>query len=102
VRASLSAVRDLVGGTGAASVLWADFITAQVDGAYADATADVQLARGVHLLAYYAFRWQQARGEAPAAAPLPDITRHVAGLRLVGVLGVEADPPRAAKEAKDE
>jgi hypothetical protein len=121
-RAALAATRDLVGGTGAASVLWADYLTGTLayrvqrrvdvrsavgvfangfapdaarlyDGVTADASVDVTLVRGLHLGAYYSFRWQEALAPADVA-PLPSVTRHIVGLRLAAVYGEAAWPPR--------
>ncbi len=122
-RITLGFTRDLVGGTGAASVLWANYFTARAswhptrivelsagasvfanglapssarlyDGVGADALVNVELAPGVHLGGFYAFRWQEALAPGVAAEPLPGITRHVAGLRLTAAWGEEARPPR--------
>ena len=120
-RASLALSRDVVGGTGAATVLWAEYAYAQggwrnervdlhggvgffangfapnarrlYDGVYVDAAVDVTLVGWLRLGAWYSFRWQEAV-EAAAGLPLPDVTRHIVGLRISGVFGFEANPPR--------
>jgi len=118
-RAALSYTHDLIGGTGAATVLWGDFAYAQVgyhlndrldihggfgvfanglapsgatlyDGFNVDAIADVRLFANLRAAAYYSFRWQ----EAAAAAPLEPVTRNIVGVRLFAVFGAEARPPR--------
>lgn len=126
-RIVLGFTRDLFGGTGAASVLWANYLTARAswrphrlvelsagasvfangaapsgprlyDGVGADALVNVELAPGVHLGGFYSFRWQEALAPGGAAEPLPGITRHVAGLRFVAAWGEEARPPRVHHE----
>ena len=121
-RAALTGMRDLVGGTGAGAVLWADYLTASAsykvqqrielrgavgvfangfapsepriyDGVTTDAAVDVTLVRGLHLAGYYSFRWQEAPMHDPNA-PLPEVMRHVVGLRFMALYGDEAMPPR--------
>ncbi len=115
----LSAVRDLISGTGAGTVLWADFLTAEVrwqpdrivslragasafangdapdgptryDGVATDLAADFRIIDEVRVGGYYSFRWQETRGGADV---FPQVTRHIVGVRLTLVLGAEAAPP---------
>jgi hypothetical protein len=127
-RFALTFTRDLVGGTGAATVLWADYLTAQAgyhldgkldvrggvgyfangfapnaprlfDGVTVDAFVDWTVRPELHFAVYYSFRWQEAFPHVEAAAPLPDVTRQVVGIRLIGVIGAEAHPPRRLRPA---
>jgi hypothetical protein len=113
----ITAVRDLVSGTGAGTVLWADYGTLQLgywverhvllhaavglfengfaptgdrryDGVTADGAADIHLSHNLHLVPYYSFRWQETHD----GGPLLPVTRHVAGVRLLFVVGAEAGP----------
>jgi|SRR5579871_3894238 len=115
----VSAVRDLISGTGAGSVLWADYATVEAryqpdravelraalsafangfapdgdtryDGVTADAACDFRILDWLRLGGYYSFRWQETRGAADA---LPAVTRHIVGARLTLVVGAEAAPP---------
>ncbi|HEX2573248.1 MAG TPA: hypothetical protein VH877_27105 [Polyangia bacterium] len=121
-RATLSYGRDLVSGTGAGSVLWADGLSLRVgykptplidlhgsvggffnglgptyvrnfDGFNVDVGVDTQLTRNLRLSGYYSFRWQEAF-DGGRRSPFPSITRSVIGLRLLVVFGAEARPPR--------
>lgn len=125
--ASASALRDLVGGTGAGSVLWADYLYGEAgyrtrrrfevhagggyfangfapdahrlyDGVFVDMAATVTILPGLQVGGYYSFHWQRALEEGVAGAPLPSITRHIGGLRIVGTFGAEAYPPHGAAE----
>ena len=115
---SLGALRDLVGGTGAGSVLWADYLTAQAgvkvahqldlraavsyfangfapdqprryDGVAFDAGVDWRFHPLFVLGGYYSFRWQETLD-----AAFPQITRHIVGARLGFLYGAEATPVR--------
>jgi hypothetical protein len=121
-RATLSYGRDLVSGTGAGSVLWADGLSLRVayrptatidlhggvsgffnglgptytrsyDGFSVDFGVDAALGRNLRLTGYYSFRWQEAF-DGGRRSPFPSITRSVIGLRLLVVFGAEARPPR--------
>lgn len=121
-RATLSYGRDLVSGTGAGSVLWADGLSLRVayrptttidlhgsvsgffnglgptylrsyDGFNVDLGIDGSLGRNLRLTGYYSFRWQEAF-DGGRRSPFPSITRSVVGLRLLVVFGAEARPPR--------
>lgn len=123
-RLSLNYVHDLIGGTGAASVLWADYGYARLayrtpgglfdvhanvgafQNGYAPAQArlyygvtveigaDVRLWASLRLGGYYMFLWQEATAATGAAGPLLPVNRHIVGLRLFAVIGDEARPPR--------
>jgi hypothetical protein len=122
-RAAISYVHDLVGGTGAATVLWADWVYAQLgyhfaerldvhggvgvfanglapsgdrlyDGVNVDLIVDTRLMKNLRLAAYYSFRWQEATAGAMAFAPIEPVTRNIVGVRLFAVFGAEARPPR--------
>lgn len=117
--AALGAVRDIVSGTGAGEVAWADYLTLQggwtpahwfdlhgafgvfangpapsgartYDGVTLDVVAELRVARWASVAGYYSFRWQ----EAFAGAPLPDVTRHIAGVRLVLMIGAAIKPEK--------
>jgi hypothetical protein len=67
------------------------------DGVTVDALVDWTIVPYLHLAAYYSFRWQEAfpaTAAEQALAPLAEVTRHVIGLRLLGVYGLGARPPR--------
>ncbi len=114
---ALTAVRDLISGTGTTDVLWADWLALQAgvrpirelelrgsfgvfangaapsgdrqfDGFNIDFVAEATVASWLRLGAFYSFRWQEAFG----GAPLVDVTRHIAGVRLALRWGADAKP----------
>jgi hypothetical protein len=117
-RLALSGVRDFLGGTGAGSVVWADYVALQggvriarrfgawanvayfangfapdqprrFDGVSFDVGADWHFHPLFAVGAYYSFRWQEAEG-----AAFPQLTRHIVGARLGFLWGAEAAPIR--------
>jgi hypothetical protein len=68
------------------------------DGVSVDAVVDWRVVDNFRLGAYYSVRWQRTGpGAVPAggaAAPIPDITRNIVGVRLLAVIGAEAHPVR--------
>jgi hypothetical protein len=122
-RASIGYLHDLVGGTGAASVLWADWLYGQVgyhfgdvldvhggagwfqnglapsqsplyEGVNVDLIADWRVISNLRLAGYYSFRFQELVAPMAGVAPFEPVTRHVVGIRLYAVIGAEAQPPR--------
>ena len=117
--AALSVLRDILSGTGAGEVDWAEYLTLRggwkpvpwidlrgvfglfangpapsgartYDGVTVDAIAEFRVAQWASVAGYYSFRWQEAH----EVGPLPDLTRHVAGVRINFMYGAAIKPEK--------
>ena len=123
-RTSVGYVHDLLGATGAGTALWADALYAQAgyhwlekfdahvgvgyfrngaavnqawayDGVIADTFVDWRVVDYFRVGAYYNLRWQESGpGVVGVGGAFPTVTRNIVGIRLLAVLGADANPPR--------